>query len=303
MSALKKEGNYIKREVTIDTVMGILNRLIGDQAKLYQARAREDYFFADIEPKVSFEDKPLVRSQEIVRLQNLTGATDKNLFTGMIKANHPFLKSKWSQAFWNILALDVPELLAFILGDGDAVNRVEQNITLDPLVLTSRLEEIAKIKSFEPTEDSEKASELLSQKFENYKPYDSKDKQRVLPLYCSALYLQLSHLENEHDLSAIKAPRGGIRGISNNTITPRDFMQQFTTGGAKLVYGGPYLKESFVAGEGKVREVLDKCSGELLINIDVDDKKAEQIKQMIENAGVGCFYVGKKGLAYVASIV
>ena len=38
MTSLKKPENFVQREVTIDTVMGILNRLIGDQRKLYQAR-------------------------------------------------------------------------------------------------------------------------------------------------------------------------------------------------------------------------------------------------------------------------
>ena len=35
MTSLKKEGNFLVREITLDTVMGILNRLIGDQRKLY----------------------------------------------------------------------------------------------------------------------------------------------------------------------------------------------------------------------------------------------------------------------------
>ncbi len=33
-----KPENFIRRDITKDTVMGVLNRLIGDQRKLYQAR-------------------------------------------------------------------------------------------------------------------------------------------------------------------------------------------------------------------------------------------------------------------------
>jgi len=42
ITALKKSENYIKRDVTHNTVMGILNRLIGEQRKLYQAREDEN---------------------------------------------------------------------------------------------------------------------------------------------------------------------------------------------------------------------------------------------------------------------
>jgi len=34
----KEEENYKSREITLDTVQGVLNRLIGDQRKLYQSK-------------------------------------------------------------------------------------------------------------------------------------------------------------------------------------------------------------------------------------------------------------------------
>jgi len=40
MTNLKVEGNFKTHEITLDTVMGLLNRLIGDQRKLYQARSK-----------------------------------------------------------------------------------------------------------------------------------------------------------------------------------------------------------------------------------------------------------------------
>ena len=66
MTSLKQGENFIQREITLNTVMGILNRLIGDQRKLYQARNHPDYYFADIEPLVRFEDKQEVNNNEIV---------------------------------------------------------------------------------------------------------------------------------------------------------------------------------------------------------------------------------------------
>jgi hypothetical protein len=41
---------------------------------------------------------------------------------------------------------------------------------------------------------------------------------------------------------------------------------------------------------------------ELEITIDVDFAKGQEIKTLIENAGVSSFYLGKKGLAYVSNI-
>ena len=57
MTELRKDGNYKERKITQDTVIGVLNRLVGDQRKLYQAREQPAYFFKHIEPLVRFEDK------------------------------------------------------------------------------------------------------------------------------------------------------------------------------------------------------------------------------------------------------
>ena len=50
---LAKAENFLQRNVSLDTVMGVLNRLIGDQRKLYQSRKSENYYFKDIEELIS----------------------------------------------------------------------------------------------------------------------------------------------------------------------------------------------------------------------------------------------------------
>jgi hypothetical protein len=40
----------------------------------------------------------------------------------------------------------------------------------------------------------------------------------------------------------------------------------------------------------------------LIIELNIDKEKAEELEQMIEAAGVSSFYLGKKGLAYVEEI-
>jgi hypothetical protein len=56
--------------------MGLLNRLIGDQRKLYQSRQSANYFFADLERHISFSDqqdrsKPI--NNEMIYIRNMTG--------------------------------------------------------------------------------------------------------------------------------------------------------------------------------------------------------------------------------------
>ena len=117
---LTKAGNYIKREITIDTVMGLLNRLIGCQQRLYQARNcqfESSYFFADLEQQelVTFEDRIGVQNDELVYLRNMTGSTDQNSFTGMIRRKDPAFSSPVSRQLWAPLGTDFEKLLEFIL--------------------------------------------------------------------------------------------------------------------------------------------------------------------------------------------
>ena len=120
--------------------------------------------------------------------------------------------------------------------------------------------------------------------------------------YCSGLYLQMSRLEEQYDMSTAKTKSGGISGISKRGFTKKDFMDRYTTGKKKRVWGNPYMRNEWVDGEGKVNLLLTKASGQLEINLDIEADKAKELKTMIDNAGVSSFYLGKKGLAYVSGI-
>jgi hypothetical protein len=298
MTSLKNDTNFIQREVTLDTVMGVVNRLIGDQRKLYQARNTEDYFFEDIEPLVSFTDKPKAINNEMTYIRNITGSTDQNSYTGMIKVHDSMFLSDYSNEFWGVLALNVEELCQFIISKGE----VEARVALDPLSIIARLEELNKLKAIENVELANNAFELLKNKFDNFKGLNSKGLIYPIALYCSALYLQLDLLTNKFDMGTAKTKAGGISGISHNGFTKKDFMNRFTTGEKKKIWGNPYIHEKFVKGEGKTKHLMTKASGTLDIVINVSRDKAKQIKQLIDNAGVSSFYLGKKGLAYVNSI-
>jgi hypothetical protein len=301
MTTLKKEGNFIQRTVTLDTVMGLLNRLIGDQRKLYQAREKVDskmYFFEDIESKVSFEDKPLFMSNEIVYVRNMKGSTDQNSFTGMIKSQDPILSSDYSAELWGVLKLNLDELCMFVLDD----EKVHQEIDSDPLIICALIEDLEALK---PVENIDRVAEtigVLTKHFPDTSYFNNKGLVITSSLYCSALYVQLTRLSLRFDMSTALTKSGGISGISKRGFTKKDFMDRFTTGRKKILWGNPYIKKEKIKGQGEVTSMLTKASGQLEISIDVDQQKGQEIKDLIENAGVSAFYLGKKGLAYVSKI-
>lgn len=297
-TALKKPENYIQRDVSLNTVMGILNRLIGDQRKLYQARKDEAYFFKDIESKVSFNDDIKIVNNELVYLRNMSGNTDQNSFTGMINTEDKMFTSDYSQEFWGVLMLDVDELLAFIVDN----KKVDKFIELDPLVIVDRFAEISKFKAMDKDEMVTKALNILEKNFEGTNYENNKEKVVPLNLYCSSLYLQLKRLSSKYDLSSALTKTGTITGISKRLFTKKDFMNRFTTGEKKKIFGNPYIVKTFEKGEGQVTSMLTKASGTLDIIIDIPRDKAKELKKLIDNAGVSSFYLGKKGLAYVTHI-
>lgn len=299
MTNLKQAENFIQRKVTLDTVMGVLNRLIGDQRKLYQARNDGSYFFKDIEPCIDYKDNVSVMNNEMTYIRNITGNTDPKSYSGIIKNKDIAFTSDYSCEFWGVLFLDLNELCYFIKGDNHRNAFVLDYV--DPLDIVSRIETIEKIKPALNEGLLSEAYEHLKDKYSDYDGLNKKELIIVKRLYFSALYIQLERVSSKYDITSLLAKRGGITGISKNNFTKKNFMGRFTTGGEKKVWGNPYIHEEFIKG-GKAKHLMSKASGTLEIIIDVSRNKAEEIKNMIENAGVSSFYLGKKGLAYVSNI-
>lgn len=291
--------NFIKREITHDTVMGILNRLIGDQRKLYQSRNCPEYFFSSLEESISFNDQQNQSKSintETVYIRNMEGNTDQNSFTGMIKANDPVFRSDYSNIFWGVLTLDIESLCRFIVDESFQIHSSNQ---FDPLEVLQKLDELNKLKAID-IEMVKNALDTLQKRFSDvaYKIIDNKIK--PIELYCSALYLQICRLSNQnYDVSLALTKNGGLAGISKRGFTPKDFMDRYTTGSKKPIWGNPYQLKEKRKGEGEVVSLLTKANGTLDIFLNIPDDKAEQLKKMINDAGVSSFYLGKKGLAYV----
>ena len=306
MTALGKKdaqgdyANFIKRELSKDTVMGVLNRLIGDQRKLYQSRQSADYFFAELEPLITFTDqqdpaKPI--NSEMVYIRNMTGNTDQNAFTGMIKANDPVFSESYSTAFWGVLTLDIDSLCQFVR---QADYQIDSVVQFDPISALQQLENLNGLKAIDVTETVQTTLAVLQTTFPDVTYKITNDKIKPIELYCSALYLQIERLKQHHDVSKALTKSGGISGISKRGFTPKDFMNTYTTGNKKPIWGNPYMLKPKFGGQDT--SLLTKANGTLDIQLDIPDKNALQLKDMIENAGVSSFYIGKKGLAYVDSL-
>ena len=305
MTALGKKNaegrfsNFIKREISRDTVMGVLNRLIGDQRKLYQSRQCPNYFFAELESHITFNDrqdrtKPI--NSEMVYIRNMTGNTDQNAFTGMIKANDPVFTQSYSSAFWGVLMLDIESLCQFV---NHADFQIDNTMQFDPIIVLQQLENLNGLKAIDLTETVQIALETLQKIYPDVTYKITNEKIKPIEIYCSALYLQISRLSQHHDVSKALTKSGGISGISKRGFTPKDFMNTYTTGNKKPIWGNPYLLKEKRKGEGEVTSLLTKANGTLDIQLDIPEEKAKQLESMIEAAGVSSFYLGKKGLAYV----
>jgi len=308
--------HYIEHKITFNTIMGILNRLIGDQRKLYQAKEQNNYFFKDVEPKISFKDKNVVESNEIVYIRNMTGNTDRNSFSGPINDKHELFTSDYSKELWKIISLDFNYLIKFIL-EGEIQN--EADAILDPALIIDiikefkdiKLEKILEIFNLDKNEVNEASNYLknnreLNKQLKNQFPalqktfsdinYVTEDKVILRAFYCSSLYLQALRLSKIYSMDGVL-----LKGFSVNGFTPKDFMKPLTKG-MKMVWGNPYIREEFIKGEGKVRRMLTKASGQLEIHLNIPNEKARELKDLIDSAGVSSFYLGKKGLAYVSAI-
>lgn len=301
MTTLKQAGNYKKRDVSKDTVMGILNRLIGEQRKLYQARQDKEYYFTEIEKILKDEDivdKSTI-SNEMVYIRNVSGSTDQNSFTGMIKANDPAFKSEYSSELWGILWLDLDEVAQFIC---DEKYQIQTDIELDPITVCNQIELLSAEKAIDVVDSVKDALDILQSKFDDVNYLNAKEQLPLISLYASALYLQIERLSKKYDLSNALTKSGGLSGISKRGFTKKDFMDRYTTGSKKLIWGNPFLLKEKKKGEGEVVSILSKASGQLIINLNISKEQALDLEEKIEDAGVSSFYLGKKGLAYVTDI-
>ncbi|MEX0288083.1 MAG: type I-Fv CRISPR-associated protein Cas5fv [Flavobacteriaceae bacterium] len=315
-----KESTYKETEVTKNTVLGILNRLIGERRKLFQIKQSDSNYFADIENCIHFKDSPTSIDNEIVYLRNSNNSTDKKSFSGVINADVPAFNSKQGKLLWGVLKLTFDEAVSYLTDKSDMTE-----LETSPLQVIEQFELVASAKPIKydkvAPEDKDKyikVSNLVGKILPNSKNLNANGFSFKF-FYADMLRIRMKYLEESgYDFSEIKTKKGNISGVNPSGITFKDFIKPYVSGSSKLVYGNPYLvtkpvfapltaqeiaeKEALglePKGEFLMGKALKKASGTLTIEIDVSKQRAREIKTLIENAGVLTFKVGKKSVAYI----
>jgi hypothetical protein len=129
---------------------------------------------------------------------------------------------------------------------------------------------------------------VLNDKFQD-KPYMQEGRVYPMSLYAAALYLKLEQIKQSSiPIEPFVNKNMNIQGFNPYGFNGvRDFLNPLT-GNSKRSGGTP--------------TPITKSSGTLEINININKERANELKILIENAGVSAFYLGKKGLAYVENI-
>jgi len=303
-------ANYKKKEITNDTVMGVLCRLIGDQRKLYQARLDDEYYFKDMERDITFSLHNHVETDENVMLANTFSPDNRNGWKGVFKDNIPLFTAKFSPMLFGVFNLEFTDLVNFIIDD----------TTIKPLNTVSAPTLLARwaVLGGQKVKDIPRQDELvavLKAKFPKVTYVKSTGKISPFEIYFGAFYIQLDRLKASGvDISSVLTKTGVVAGLSKRGVTIKDFIKGMSTGGKLYANRTPYSTNIKVPKDKKYwkdpdkpeysteTRRLTKANGQLVISLDIPNDKAEELNTMIDNAGVSAFHLGKKGLAYITNI-
>ena len=217
--------------------------------------------------------------------------------------NYTFLRDELAKLDDNIAKIEkeLLELEVKLRGTiGKAAMKIEKKIQSKNEIRNKHKDKRSKLENdTEKMKSDEKYDAIikhLSNEFPNQSYIEINGTVKPIRIYSAALYLQLKRMEKSGiDVGALRNTNGKIQGFSVKEFHGRrDFLSPFSTGGKAKNQGNPF--------KDRTGQALTKASGKLEVNIDVDRKKARDIKRRIENAGVSSFYLGKKGLAYVRDI-
>lgn len=294
------EKNFHRKDISHNTIVGILNRLIGEQLKLYKARQRDNYFFKDIEDHITFIDR-CEKSNEIVYLRNLQkDSVDPKAFTGIIKAADPAFNSDYSIDLWGVIFLEFDEIFQYVLDQKD-INFRKFEKKIHPLDIKNRLSNFSGSVAID--ENISSLLVIFQQTISDFDVNKIGEKVNISNIYALLIYWQLDRLSKMYDISSVLSPQGKLTGIALSGIfTEKDFMARYSTGGKKKSWGSPYINPAKKNLEMPDKILTKANKGTLEINLNISKDQARDLEEKIENAGVSSFYLGKKGLAYVTDI-
>ncbi len=336
--ATTKSEQSTDKTLTKNTVLGVLCRLIGDQRKLYQARAADDYYFKDMEDAISFsyngERKNV--SEKVIVVNKSDNRCAQSSYLGVIPDNCQLFSSPYSKNLWHVLDLSVEEVCNYLnqgsiseaaMGDvslNHILNRIREIQALEKLefietILDRFKQRIAKVE--QEISDLDKNDKKYQSQLTKKTNFIEEIKTKILELHKNDVF---ANLDIALKKSVSKYPKlenkGGVypmalfgAALYSNAQQLRDrkivnFLNENKLSG--------FAEESFsfngirdflnpLAG-GRKKTVrtpaeINKHSGKLVINVKLPIDTRDLVRR-IEYAGVSSFYLGKKGLAYVEDI-
>ena len=298
-----KLGYYQNKDITNNTVYGLLYRFLGARKSLNKILKEDQSFIIDLikNKKISFLDKKYSITDESVYLRNKSKSTDQNSFSG-IPNDYILTISDFKEAF-EVLFYSRNELLSFILYD----KKINLNNNFNLLDISNKLNLIYKDKSLYIAENEYHKINKINKNLFNKEVDLLKGNLGLVAINKSIKELEKKYISNEK-IKNILTNNFTLSGISLNgkSFTQKDFMKKFAN--SKIVYGNPYQTDFWIINKingknKKFEKKLTKTNGTLTIKIDCDYKTANCLKEMINSAGVSSFYLGKKGLAYIDQII
>lgn len=329
------------RNISENTVLGVLSRLIGDQRKLYQAKASGDFYFRGMnikfsevkqKSKVWEETAYLIRKTD--KKGDLANRPPQNSFIGVVDDNETLFFSEYSATLWSILDLNLDELMNFIINP--AVEKVQAEVS-PKHILNRVIYDLSNMDSIQFLEDKIKlAQDRLQKELDKDKKSEKRiqnftneiqalkdqidineviDFERKLKTSISILqdtFPDVAYVEKNGSIYPIRLYAGALYLLINE-LNKQNVDTSLLVSKNGAIKG--FSKRSFngvrdflnplMGNKKKTTHTpydLTKADGQLEINLDIDLEKSKELKNMIESAGVSSFYLGKKGLAYVSEI-
>lgn len=326
------------RVITKNTVLGILCRLVGDQRKLYQAKASEEFYFKDMLNNIEFtnSESEMTGCEETAYIinKNLSaGRPAKDSFLGVLPDYCSLFDSKYSATLWSLLDYSIDEIIDFIINpelniiDRNAnpthiLNRVVHEIApMNPLGFIEDKINLIKTKlSKEMAKEKPRGKQVNKLQGEieelEHEAIDPKNTEFEKKLRDAVLILEKrfdgNKYINNRKVYVLSLYAGALYLMIDMLLTNgKDVSDLLNKNGliqgfSKAGFNGVRDFLNPLTGGGKKTThtpcAVSKASGQLEIKLDIDIDKAVELKRLIDNAGVSAFYLGKKGLAYVSHI-
>lgn len=332
-SSKSKEPEDIK-DISDNTILGLLSRMIGDQRKLYQAKESQNFYFQDMEIDWKYIGNHQQWIEKAFLINKKENRPPQGSFIGVLDENEPLFFSEYSSKLWAILDLDFDNLLNFILNP--SVKQVENKVS--PTYILNRVQfylqnmeaiqfhedkialvqdklnkENGKENSSDKKLDSLKQElELLAIEANRPEVIEFEKKLKKCLAILTETFPDESYIENNRSILPIRFYSASLYlmliHFQKNNIDTSMFLSSRGTlkGFSKRNFNGVRdFLNSLMGDKKKTTHTpynLTKASGQLEITLNIDLDKAQDLLQKIENAGVSSFYLGKKGLAYVSAI-